>query len=111
MIMDEFIWTHGSISGLVYVGDCTGLTMGFMAHVNPSALKKFIYYVQEALLVRLKAIHFINVSPVVQLILNIIKPLMKQELMNMVRSCKISLTEFSDTYNWNFLFSDKYLER
>lgn len=91
MVMDEFIWTHGSSPGLIYIADATGISLGHLTCINLMLAKKFTDYIQNALPVRLKAIHVINMSPVAELIYNIFKPFIKVELIDLVR---FSLTYF-----------------
>lgn len=90
MLMDEFIWTHGSSPGLIYIVDATGVSLGHVKCLNLMLIKKFLHYIQDALPVRLKAVHVINISPVVELIYNMFKPFIKTELIDLVR--------FSSTY-------------
>lgn len=85
MIYDEYVWTHNLTSGHVYIADAAGLTISFVGRLNPVALKKFAYYVQEALPTRLKAVHVINTSAIVDIVYNMTKPFLKQEIQDLVR--------------------------
>ncbi|GAB1861594.1 Alpha-tocopherol transfer protein-like [Camponotus japonicus] len=84
MLMDEFIWTHGSSPGLIYIADATGVSLGHVKCLNLMLIKKFLHYIQDALPVRLKAVHVINISPVVELIYNMFKPFIKTELIDLI---------------------------
>ncbi|KAK9753913.1 CRAL/TRIO domain [Popillia japonica] len=54
----------GLSDGQVAIMDMEGCTFGHLLRINLMDLKRHTYYVQEALPVRLKAMHYINISPV-----------------------------------------------
>lgn len=85
MLCDELIWVHGSSPGFIHVADATGVSLGHMGRINLMSIKKFLYYLQNALPARLKAVHIINMSPVAEVIYNTFKPLIKAELIHLVR--------------------------
>ncbi|EZA49211.1 Alpha-tocopherol transfer protein-like protein [Ooceraea biroi] len=84
MINEEFLWNHSLTPGYIYVADATGLSFGHVGRLNPMQLKKFFSYVQLAFPVRLKAIHVINISPVVEIIYNMVKPFLQEELIQLI---------------------------
>ncbi|XP_046417876.1 alpha-tocopherol transfer protein-like [Neodiprion fabricii] len=84
MIMELWIYTSGVSSGHIIVIDMEGAVFGHVARLSPMTMKKYFYYLQEALPVRLKAFHFVNTVPFMDLILNMIKPFMKKELLDML---------------------------
>lgn len=86
MILDKYVWKHGSISGFIYVGDATGMSFGHLTRFNPIIMKKFISYIQDALPVRLIAIHIINTLLVTELLFNMFKPFMHTNLQQMVKT-------------------------
>lgn len=90
MVLDEFIWTHDTSSGFIYIADATGISLGHLTCINLMLAKKFLDYIQNALPVRLKAVHIINMSPIAELIFNMFKPFIKTEMIDLVR--------FSSTY-------------
>lgn len=47
-------------------------------------MKNFVYYIQEALPLRLKAVHFINMVPMIERILAMARPFLKKELLEMI---------------------------
>lgn len=85
MTYDEFIWTHGSTPGIIGVMDGSNMTFGHMGRINIATMKKMTCYVQDALPIRLKALHVINMSPIVQKCFDMIKPCIQEKMMNMVR--------------------------
>ncbi|XP_029161318.1 uncharacterized protein LOC114933052 [Nylanderia fulva] len=75
---------RGTSEGLVVVIDASGATFGHLARMNLMNLKKILFYIQEAVPVRLKAIHILNTAPVVDMMLNMIKPFAKAELLKLI---------------------------
>ncbi|XP_014486406.1 PREDICTED: alpha-tocopherol transfer protein-like [Dinoponera quadriceps] len=84
MIYEEYLWTRGLMKGMIWVADVTGITTGHVGRINLPILKKLIYYVQDALPIRLKGIHIINTSPIVEVIYNMVKPFISAEFINLV---------------------------
>lgn len=87
MVGDMMIRDNGTYKGHVTLIDLKGLAMGHLTSFSPMAMKKFLTYLQEGTPVRLKAIHFLNANPVMDMIMNMMKPFMKKELIEMV--CQI----------------------
>ncbi|XP_047353529.1 uncharacterized protein LOC124950614 [Vespa velutina] len=83
MVIDLWLHEEGTSKGHVILFDTKNVAFGHVGRLNPMGLKKFLYYLQEALPVRLKGFHFMNTSPVMDVILNMMKPFMKKELMDM----------------------------
>lgn len=84
MLIDLWLLTEGTSSGHVILFDLKNVTFGHAGRLSPMGLKKYLYYLQEALPVRLKGLHFMNTSAVMDIILNMMKPFMKKELMDML---------------------------
>lgn len=85
MVIDLWLYTQGTCNGHVILFDMKNVSFGHVGRLSPMGLKKFIYYLQDSLPVRLKGFHFMNASPVIDVILNMMRPFMKKQLMDMVR--------------------------
>ena len=85
MVIDLWLYIEGTCDGHVLLIDMKNVSLGHVGRLSPMALKKFLYYLQDGLPVRLKSFHFMNASPVIDLILNMMRPFMKKQLMDMVR--------------------------
>lgn len=85
MMTDLYGFVQGTIPGYVAICDMEGVTFGHATRLNPMSIKKFIYYVQEGIPVRLKNVHFINAVPAMEVIMNMMKPFLKKELLELVR--------------------------
>ncbi|XP_014473999.1 PREDICTED: alpha-tocopherol transfer protein-like isoform X2 [Dinoponera quadriceps] len=77
--------TEGTSSGQVIVFDATGFSLGHVGRMNLMLLKKILFFVQEeGAPVRLKVIHVLNAIPAAETLLNMLKPFMKANLLNIV---------------------------
>ena len=85
MSLDLWMFSEGTTKGHVIVYDITGVSLGHATRINPLGLKKFLFYLQDALPVRLKGIHYLNTNAFLDMILNMAKPFMKKELVELVR--------------------------
>ncbi|XP_014485673.1 PREDICTED: alpha-tocopherol transfer protein-like isoform X1 [Dinoponera quadriceps] len=83
MVIDLWLYTEGTCDGHVIIFDMNNVSFGHAGRLSPMGLKKFLYYLQEGLPVRLRGFHFMNASPVIDVILNMMKPFMKKQLMDM----------------------------
>lgn len=99
MINDLWLYEHGTNKGHIFVVDVAGVVLGHAGRLSPLGLKKYLTYLQDGLPVRLKGLHFINSVSVMEIILNMMKPFMKKELMDIV-----IFTSNAFTFNYN-LFS------
>ncbi|KYM98124.1 PREDICTED: alpha-tocopherol transfer protein-like [Cyphomyrmex costatus] len=84
MVMDLCLYTENICDGYVFVCDMKDFSLGHINRLNLIFLKKFFYYLQEGLPIRLKSSHLINISPIIDMLLNMVKPLMKKQLMDTI---------------------------
>lgn len=68
------------VAGDVYILDASAATPAQFAKFTPSLVKKFLICVQEAYPVRLKEIHVVNISPLVDKIMTFVKPFLKEKI-------------------------------
>jgi len=68
------------VAGDVYIFDASVATPGHFAKFTPAIVKKFLICVQEAYPVKLKEVHIINVSPLVDTIINFVRPFLKEKI-------------------------------
>jgi len=76
------------VAGDVYIFDASIATpthfASHFAKFTPTLIKKFLICVQEAYPVKLKEVHVINVSPLVDTIINFVKPFLKDKIRNRI---------------------------
>ncbi|CAK9806905.1 Alpha-tocopherol transfer protein-like [Anthophora quadrimaculata] len=86
MVVDLWLHKEGTMNGHIILFDMKNVVFGHAARLSPMGLKKYLYYLQEALPVRLKGFHFMNITAVMDVILNMMKPFMKKELLDMLHT-------------------------
>ncbi|XP_033218255.1 uncharacterized protein LOC117173723 [Belonocnema kinseyi] len=79
-LKDEIV----GVAGDVYILDASVATPTHYAKFTPALVKKFLVCVQEAYPVKLKEVHVINVSPLVDTIINFVKPFLKEKIRNRI---------------------------
>ncbi|XP_039315648.1 alpha-tocopherol transfer protein-like isoform X2 [Solenopsis invicta] len=84
MLSDIIYLTDGTNNGYVFIGNADKLSFGHIAKIRPLATKIALDYIQEAMPVRLKDLHVINAPPAMELLMNIAKPFMKKEMIDMI---------------------------
>ncbi|XP_071639618.1 alpha-tocopherol transfer protein-like [Temnothorax longispinosus] len=84
MVIDLCLYTEGTYEGYIILFDVKNVSFGHVGRLSPMVLKKWLYYLQEGLPVRLKGFHFMNSSPVMDVIMNMMRPFMKKQLMDML---------------------------
>ncbi|KMQ95414.1 alpha-tocopherol transfer [Lasius niger] len=75
--------SHG-VAGDVYIFDASIATPAYFAKFTPTLVKKFLVCAQEAYPAKLKEVHIINISPLVDTILNFVKPFLKEKIRNRI---------------------------
>lgn len=83
-MLDFEIATNPLMEGFLLIFDMKHFTLGHVARITLSTLKKIMMYIQEAMPIRLKGLHVLNTFPLINQILALVKPLMKQELQDML---------------------------
>ncbi|KAL3275388.1 hypothetical protein HHI36_020152 [Cryptolaemus montrouzieri] len=84
MVMMLDMFKTGTKDGIRCCIDMQGATFGHVARVGIISLKKFVFYFQDALPIRLKSLHFFNSTPVLDTVLTMIKPFLKKEIAEML---------------------------
>lgn len=84
MLLDLWLIENGTMKGYVLVCDIVGVQMSHVIRIPPVGVKKYLFYLQEAVPLRLKALHFMNTTPVMDFILGLMRPFMKKEFMDTV---------------------------
>ncbi|XP_045468130.1 alpha-tocopherol transfer protein-like isoform X2 [Harmonia axyridis] len=82
--------TYG-VAGDIYILDASVLTAGHFARAaNPILAKKFLVCVQEAYPVKVKEVHIVNATPLVDTVVSWVKPFVKEKLRKRIH-CHTSL--------------------
>ncbi|KAJ2943026.1 hypothetical protein O0L34_g15219 [Tuta absoluta] len=84
MVLDLWHVEDGTWPGLVISIDLETVTLGHLARLDLQNVQQFLYYLQEALLLRLRSVHFLNAPSFMDKLMMIIKPFMKKKLLDML---------------------------
>lgn len=85
MITEMAVFEAGLTNGIAYVVDVKNFSLGHIGRLNLMAIKKFLYYVQEAAPIRLKHIHILNSNVALETLLSMAKPFMRSEFFQMIK--------------------------
>ncbi|EEB12928.1 protein C20orf121, putative [Pediculus humanus corporis] len=72
------------VGGDIYILDAAVATPTHFAKFTPTLIKKFLVCAQEGYPVKLKEVHVVNVSPLVDTIVNFVKPFLKEKIKNRI---------------------------
>ena len=84
MTLDSCIYTQGPRSGLIILFDMKNIGLSHMTRPKLQHLKIFFKYLQDALPAKLKAIHILNAVSFFDMLLAMVKPFMKADIINKV---------------------------
>lgn len=84
MYIDLWLLQEGTAPGHQIILDLDKMTLGHLSKLSIVAIKKFMYYLQEALPFRLTGVHVINVVPFIDKLMILVKPFMKKELLQVL---------------------------
>ncbi|XP_022910680.2 alpha-tocopherol transfer protein-like [Onthophagus taurus] len=85
---------NGTSEGHVLIVDTDNCTMGHFLKLNLLISQKYIYYLQQALHIRIKGIHLLGSNVLVQRIITTFKPFLSSEIFRLVQIHK-SLDELN----------------
>jgi hypothetical protein len=72
------------VAGDVFILDASVASVNHFSKITPTIVKKFLVCVQEAYPVKLKEVHVVNASPIVDTIINWVKPFIKEKIRNRI---------------------------
>ncbi|XP_044260089.1 alpha-tocopherol transfer protein-like [Tribolium madens] len=84
MVLMLYMHQNGTCNGIVSISDLQGLSFGHMRRFNLGAVRKHLVYIQEAIPVRIKGLHHVNLVPFTDKMMAIMKPFMKKELTDLL---------------------------
>lgn len=73
------------IAGDIFILDASVASPSHFAKFSPAIVKKFFIAVQEAYPVKVKEVHVINISPIVDTIMSFLKPFIKEKIRNRIK--------------------------
>lgn len=100
---------YANINGVVVIIDVSKATTAHFFQVTPSQIKKTTSYSEEALPMRQKASHFLNMPPGFEPLFNVFKPMLSQKQQERVLNVILSVILFTPISTSNFTFFFSYL--
>ncbi|XP_063541208.1 clavesin-1-like [Cydia strobilella] len=84
MLLELWQEEEGTWPGLQVIFDMRTFSLQHLAKMDLHTVQQFMYYLQEAMLVRVTGIHYMNAPAFMDRILMLIKPFMKKSLMDVL---------------------------
>jgi len=84
MVMDSCLQHHGPRDGAIFLFDMKGTGILHITKASIRSIRKYLCYLQEAIPLKLRAIHVFNTAYFMDRVLALIKPFMRSELLNHV---------------------------
>ncbi|CAH0758486.1 unnamed protein product [Diatraea saccharalis] len=75
---------YEGVAGDVYILDAGIVSPAHLAKLSLTTVKKFFICIQEAYPVKLKEIHIVNAGPVIETVLSLVKPFLKEKIKNRI---------------------------
>ncbi|KAL0867916.1 hypothetical protein ABMA27_008594 [Loxostege sticticalis] len=72
------------VAGDVYILDASVVNASHIGRISIPSVKKFLICVQEAYPVKLKEVHVVNASPLIDAVVTMIKPFLKEKIRNRI---------------------------
>ncbi|XP_047023637.1 alpha-tocopherol transfer protein-like [Helicoverpa zea] len=85
MVMDLWQYEEGTVPGVAIIVNLDRVSLGHISRINLTVAQQFFYFLQEAMFVCLKEFHFINAPVFVDKLLSMVKPFMKDELLDILK--------------------------
>ncbi|XP_015187139.1 PREDICTED: alpha-tocopherol transfer protein-like [Polistes dominula] len=84
MTVDATLYTEGCEPGYIFLFDMTGVSLGHLSTLSISSIRKFFQYIQDGIPFRLKGIHILNATWILDKVLAIIRPFMNPEFFKLI---------------------------
>ncbi|XP_050672321.1 clavesin-1-like isoform X2 [Leptidea sinapis] len=82
MIIDLWQYEEGTWPAFEMVANFANYTFGHITKIDLRSIQLMAFYLQEAIPLKLKRIHLINTSPIIDRLIAVMKPFLKSELLN-----------------------------
>ncbi|XP_026748247.2 uncharacterized protein LOC113509143 [Galleria mellonella] len=85
MILDLWQYEEGTVPGIIIIVNMDKVTLNHITRIDLKVAQEFFYFIQEAMFIRLKEFHFINAPVFVDKMLTMMKPIMKKEMLDLLK--------------------------
>ncbi|KAI5642231.1 CRAL/TRIO domain-containing protein [Phthorimaea operculella] len=84
MRLDLWQYEEGTWPGLLILIDLDNMSMGHLSKLDLQSVQQYAYYLQEAQLVNLKGLHFLNAPAFMDRLLMLVRPFLNKSLMSLL---------------------------
>ncbi|XP_063628691.1 clavesin-1-like [Cydia splendana] len=84
MVFDLWQYEEGTWPGFELIVDLDTAVAGHLARVEIMAIRQVLYFLQECMLVKLKAVHFLNAPGWMDKLMMMLKPFLKKDLLELI---------------------------
>ncbi|XP_063896561.1 clavesin-1 [Helicoverpa armigera] len=84
MLVDLWQYEEGTWPGFMIIIDLDHCTLSHIARLDLQSVQQFLYFLQEAMLLKIKSLHFLNAPSFMDKLMMILRPFMKKELLDML---------------------------
>ncbi|KAL0267029.1 UNVERIFIED_CONTAM: hypothetical protein PYX00_009408 [Menopon gallinae] len=88
MMIDAVYAKEGPLPGLLILFDLTDVKIGHITRLPLNSVRKCLEYIQDAIPIRLKGIHVLNVHPIIDKIMMLIKPFLRKGFLSLIHFYK-----------------------
>ncbi|XP_059060234.1 uncharacterized protein LOC131853383 [Achroia grisella] len=85
MILDLWQYEEGTVPGIIIIVNMDKVTLNHITRIDLNVAQEFFYFIQKAMFMRLKEFHFINAPIFVDKMLAMMKPIMKKEMLDLLK--------------------------
>lgn len=99
LLEDDYAMVHGIIG----IFDVSHITMGHLTQMTPMLMKRLSVFSEEAVPLRIRASHFINVNSAFEQFFNVMKPLLStKQQQRVINFNKLIIKLINPLFNINF---------
>lgn len=84
MLVDIWQYEEGTWPGFMIIIDLDQCTLSHIARLDLQSVQQFLYFLQEAMLLKIKSLHFLNAPSFMDKLMMILRPFLKKELLDML---------------------------
>ncbi|XP_013167357.1 PREDICTED: alpha-tocopherol transfer protein-like [Papilio xuthus] len=85
MLLDLYQYEYGACPGLSVIVNFQGSTLAHLGKLEILVVQQFLYYLQEAMFIKIKEVHVLNAPSFFDKLMLFLKPFLKKELLEAIR--------------------------
>jgi hypothetical protein len=84
MRVEEYLYRNGPTDGIIFLDDLEGASLSYLLRASFSSIRKGLTFVQDGIPMNIKAVHILNTNPLASMIMALVKPLLRSDLLNKI---------------------------